>query len=268
MQVRSCRFRLWLHPGPAPVPRGGAQVQLSRASINNARRSGHPMSPLLPAPQGLPGPKRSYWSRGKSAQSGGLAQADHRHLEPPGLSKSQPQFLHLQSGVDNCASLCKGACVRSSDIHRYSQRRTLQALHRDTKVGWAQVTCAWSGVGTRPETAWLPLCVRACSARAALGSAWLQSPALGLQSLGQFWTPAPACAECVTGSAGPPGTQASGRCLVSAPSQQPRGSGRSPVCTIAEVPWVLARVLPPAWGVRRALRGTHQTAWFSDSSHT
>lgn len=136
-----------------------------------------------------------------------------------------------------CLPVQRGLCVRSSDIHRYSQRRTLQALHRDTKVGWAQVTCAWSGVGTRARDC---LVATLCPRMLSLGPPWAQPAAEsspGTAVSGQFWTPAPACAECVTGLCrASPGTQASGRCLVSAPSQQPRGSGRSPVCTIAEVP--------------------------------
>lgn len=70
------------------------------------------MSPLPPSPSGAAWPQEKLLESWKECSVRGLAQADHRHLEPPGpFQVSQPQFLHLQSGVDNCASLCKGACV-------------------------------------------------------------------------------------------------------------------------------------------------------------
>lgn len=137
-----------------------------------------------------------------------------------------------------CLPVQRGLCVRNSDIHRYSHRRTLQVLHHDHK-GWlgpGHLRLEWCR-NTGPR---LCLVATLCPRVLSLGPPWAQPAAEsspGTAVSGQFWTPAPACAECVTGLCrASPGTQASGRCLVSAPSQQPRGSGRSPVCTIAEVP--------------------------------
>lgn len=149
MQGRSCRFRLLGRTSALPPFLGRSSWgQLSRASINNA---GHGRSSYEPASshllRGCLAPKKLLQSW-KECSVRGLAQADHRHPEPSGpFQVSQPQFLHLQNGVDNCASLCKGACVEGAQTFTDIHRRTLQVLHRDTKAGRAQVTRARSGVG-------------------------------------------------------------------------------------------------------------------------
>lgn len=171
MQVRSCRFRL-LGCTPALQFRGRRSwVQLSRASINNARREAVTLSPLPPSPSGAASPEATGVVERVLSQ--GLAQADHRHLEPQGLSKSLSlQFLHLQVGLTQCLPLCKGpVCKELRHSQIFTKRAHFAELCRDT--GWlgpGPAGLEWCRDTGRLCLA-VPLCQPACSASGRLGSA-------------------------------------------------------------------------------------------------
>lgn len=107
--------------------------------------------------------------------------------------------------------------------------------------------------------------------QAALRSAWVRVPALGLESLARSG-PQPHCICWASdrSSAGPlplhPGQWlVSGPCPISAASG---GSYRNPVRTVAAVPGCLHPCWPPSLSVVFSCPRLTQTAWFSDNLHT